>query len=78
MILFCVDILKYLRENLDRIETAALKLKAKNCQLFSKKVIRLSTQIIQVDMMKEWPTPSNVTELRSFVGHFVLDFAKPC
>ena len=73
------------------LETAGLKLKAKKCKLFSKRVNYLghviSTEGISTDrtnvvMIIEWPTPSSVNELRSFVElysyyrRFVLDFAK--
>ena len=74
-----------------RLRTANLKLKAKKCNLFKKEVIFLGHKISEkgietdpakVEAVQNWPTPTNVTELRSFVGlcsyyrRFIKGFAE--
>ena len=60
-----------------RLRQAGLKLKGKKCSLFQKEVIYLGHKVskegIQTDpakisAVKEWPTPENVHEVRSFMG----------
>ena len=60
-----------------RLRQAGLKLKGKKCSLFQKEVIYLGHKVskegIQTDpakisAVKEWPTPANVHEVRSFMG----------
>ena len=60
-----------------RLRQAGLKLKGKKCFLFQKEVIylghKVSKQGIQTDpakisAVKDWPTPENVHEVRSFMG----------
>jgi hypothetical protein len=61
----------------DRIVAAGLKLKPKKCVLFSRKVLYLghviseqgiSTDPEKIRAIKDWPVPSNVSEVRSFLG----------
>jgi hypothetical protein len=61
----------------DRLQGANLKVKAKKCCLFAKKVTYLghvvsvegiATDPTKIAIVKEWPVPANVTELRSFLG----------
>ncbi len=60
-----------------RLQDAGLKLKPRKCQLFCKEVEYLGhiisatgirTDPKKIDAVKQWPTPRNLTELRSFVG----------
>ena len=71
------DTLHNLEQVFKKLEEAGLKLKAKKCNLFKKEVLflgyRVSGDGIQTDPQKitaieNWPTPLNVTEVRSFVG----------
>ena len=66
-----------LRTLFDRLKSAGLKLSPKKCHLFRKEVEYLghviSSKGVQTDPRKisavqEWPTPTSVTEVRSFVG----------
>lgn len=74
----------------DRLLAAGLKLKARKCTLFAKEVEYLghivsvrgiATSPEKIKVVKQWPIPSNLTELRSFVGfcryyrRFVPNFA---
>jgi hypothetical protein len=61
----------------DRIVAAGVKLKPKKCVLFSRKVLYLghviseqgiSTDPEKIRAIKDWPVPSNVSEVRSFLG----------
>ena len=66
-----------LREIFDRLKSANLKLHVKKCCLFQQCVNFLGHVLTQdgilvqpekVEAVKSWPTPRNLTELRSFVG----------
>ena len=69
--------LERLQEIFSRLRAANLKLHVKKCSLFQRRVdflghvlmesgIEVQTEKIQA--VKNWPTPCNLTELRSFVG----------
>ena len=71
------QMLENLGKVFDRLKKANLKLKAKKCCLFAKEVVYLghvvsekglATDPSKITAVKEWPVPSNVTELRSFLG----------
>ena len=61
----------------DRLKKANLKLKAKKCCLFAKKVVYLGHVVSEEDLatdtsriatVNKWSVPYNVTKLRSFLG----------
>ena len=69
--------LENLKEVLRRLKEANLKLNAKNCLFFETEVTFLghlvsekgiSTAPEKVKSVQEWPIPTNVSEVRSFVG----------
>ena len=71
------QMLERLGQVFDRLRKANLKLKAKKCKLLKKKVIFIghpvSEEGIETDPEKissviDWRTPTNVTEVRSWVG----------
>ena len=77
----------------DRLRTAGLKLKPAKCELLRRRVPFLghivSAQGVEVDPSKidrivDWPTPTSLTQLRSFVGlcayyrRYVPDFSNIC
>ena len=73
----------------DRLEQAGLKLKPKKCMLFAKQVEFLghivssngiSTSPSKIKVVKEWQTPTSVTEVRSFLGlcSYYRKFVKNC
>ncbi|MCG8049195.1 MAG: DDE-type integrase/transposase/recombinase [Candidatus Thiodiazotropha taylori] len=79
-----------LEKLLTRFEDAGLKIKPDKCELLPERMKLLghviSTAGIEVDqekisVIKAWPTPSNITELRSFLAHcgyyqrFIADYA---
>ena len=80
-----------LRQVFLRLRNANLKLKAKKCSLFKRKVVFLghvvspegiSADPSKVESIKSWPVPKNTTEVRSFIGlcsyyrKFVKGFAE--
>ena len=81
---------EHLREIFDRLKKADLKLHIKKCCLFQQRVSFLGhiltesgieVQPDKVEAVQNWPTPRNLTELRSFVGlcsyyrRFIAGFA---
>lgn len=69
--------LQHLRIVLTRLREAHLKLHPKKCQFFRKCVAFLghvissngvSTDPAKISSIVHWPTPTNVSELRSFLG----------
>ena len=76
---------------LSRLADAGLKINPKKCKLLSNKVSVLghvisqegiSTEPSKVQAVKNWPVPSNVSQLRAFLGtagyhrHFIPNFAE--
>jgi hypothetical protein len=66
-----------LRQVFDRLKAAGLKLKSKKCSLFAKQVTFLghvissngvATDPSKIQNVKDWPVPTNVSELCSFLG----------
>jgi hypothetical protein len=85
------DMVTNLRKVYDRLLTAGLKLKAKKCHLFCKKVVYLghiiseagiATDPEKTKIVESWTVPTNVKELRSFMGFcgyyrkFIQNFSK--
>ena len=83
--------LKRLEEVLVRLKTAGLKLSPKKCHLFQRSVSFLGHEVSdkgiatddsKIDTVRDWPTPRNVTDVRSFLGlcsyyrRFVKGFAE--
>ena len=82
--------LERLKLILDRLRTAGLKLKPSKCNLLQKSISFLGHIVsengiaadpVKVQAVAEWPRPTNVTEVRSFLGlcsyyrRFVQGFA---
>ena len=66
-----------LQEVLDRLRAANLKLHVKKCSLFQRKVdflghvlseAGIEVQGDKVAAVRDWPTPQNLSQLRSFLG----------
>nr|XP_034338992.1 uncharacterized protein LOC117693065 [Crassostrea gigas] len=61
----------------DRLLSAGLRLKAKKCHLFQRAV-----KFLGHESVRNWPVPSNASEIRSFLGlcgyyrKFIKDFSK--
>ena len=79
-----------LRTVFSRIESAGIKFKVSKCKMFQKSITFLSFRVSgegvqpdpeRVKAITEWPTPTNLTETRGFVGvcqyyrRHILDFA---
>ena len=71
------EMIKNLEIVFERFSQAGLKLKAPKCQLFKKEMDFLGhvineqgvhTNPQKIECVKIWPVPSNITELRSFLG----------
>ena len=75
----------------DKLKTAGLKLKPSKCELFKKQINYLghvvgqegvSTDPDKIKAVTEWPRPTTVTEIRSFLGfvsyyrRFIPNFPK--
>jgi predicted aspartyl protease len=69
--------LERLKVVFERLRAANLKLKPKKCHLFQKQVTYLGhivsehgvgTDPDKVKAVRGWPTPNNITEVRSFIG----------
>ena len=80
-----------LKQVLDRLRGAGLKLKPKKCELFAKSVPFLghiisnegvATDPEKIKAVQDWPVPINQTEIRSFLGlygyyrRFIKDYAE--
>ena len=83
--------LERLKLVLDRLRGAGLKLKPSKCTLLQKTISFLghvisengvATDPSKIQAVQDWPVPTNITEVRSFIGlcsycrRFVQDFAR--
>ena len=74
--------LKRLKAVFQKLEEAGLKLKPSKCVLFQQQLAYLGHMISaqgvatdegKIEAIKNWPTPTNVTEVQSFLGfHRIL------
>lgn len=71
------DMISNLDKGFARLSSTGLKLKAKKCSLCAKQVLFLghiisekgvATDPSKIETVKNWSIPTNVTELRSFLG----------
>lgn len=71
------EVIERLEAVLVRLRDAKLKLKPKKCHLFQTEVLYLghvvssngiSTDPAKTDSVRNWPTPTNPTDIRSFLG----------
>lgn len=71
------EVVERMKIVLDRFRSAHLKLKPKKCHLFQKEVLYLghvvseqgvSTDPAKIEAVSCWPTPTNPTDVRSFLG----------
>jgi hypothetical protein len=84
------DFLARMNEVFNRLKDAGLKLKPRKCRLFARQVEYLGHLVSEhgvavspekVSAMREWPTPENETDVRSFLGtanyyrRFIKNFA---
>ena len=80
IVIFSKDLASHL-ERLEaifqKLEQAGLKLKASKCELFQCQITYLwhifsaqgmATDQSKIEVIKKWPTPTNVTEVQSFLG----------
>ena len=80
IVIFSKDLASHL-ERLEavfwKLEEAGLKLKPSKCELFQRQLVYLghvisakgvATDESKIEVMKNWPTPTNITEVRSFLG----------
>ena len=85
--------LKHLEEVLERLKDSNLKLNSEKCIFFQKEVSFLGHLISEegvrtspekVKCIQEWPIPTNISELRSFIGlcsylrRFIPEFSNIC
>jgi len=71
------NMLNNLDQVLERLQNAGLKLKPRKCQLFCKEVSFLGhlvsadgvqTDPKKIEVVKNWPEPKHLTQVRSFLG----------
>ena len=80
IVIFSKDLachLKRLKAVFQKLEKAGLKLKPSKCELFQRQLAYLghvisakgvATDEGKIEVIKNWPTPTTVTEVRSFLG----------